>query len=765
MAIESSRLPAIAAVAIKAQPIAPGAMPANEDADEADATEATEREPKEGPDAEGVDLLLKWVDDPNIARYIDQSTLDEIGTLVVREFNIDEESRHEWKEQAEQALDFVMQKQEPKEYPWPGSSNILFPLMTSAAFQFSARAYPALIPDRNVVKGVVIGDDDGQLATQTGENTGAPVMTPDSQPVYISQPGEKQDRADRVGQHMSWQVLEEMPEWEPETDVLLVQLAVAGGQVRKTYRDDVAGRNCSRRVDIFNIVWNDKAPSFEAAPRHTEIMEIYPSTIEEYERDDEYFLPIVYGYETNVDGVDPSDSEAPHRFLEQHRRYDLDGDGYAEPLAITVHEATQKVVRIVARYDEDGIKLNKAGDVRKIEPIDSYTLYPFLPNPRGGSTPVGFSHLLRPINEAINTTINQMFDAEHLKIAGGGFIGTSLSVPAGPTRFQIGEYKPVNNKGQSIRDSVYALEFPGASPTLFQMLGFLVQAGKEISSIQDVLTGDAAHANTPPTTMLALIEQGLTLYTAIFKRVWRSMASEFEKLYRLNRKYIAEPQNFSVGDLQCQIEPDDYRLGGGVVPAADPKMVTNMQRLSRAMIGMQFKDDPYVDQVEIRRRLFEAASMENISKILLEQPANADAMAAQAQSQMALEQAELGEKRSTETRNMAQAMLFVAQARSTAAGPELEWLEKQLTIMRLHIEALNTTVKAADVDVKMHGHTVRMHEVQQKARETAHEQPIVPFANDPGLAPQGGGLPVMEAPPGDGGLPPVPPGPPTGNAG
>ena len=534
----------------------------DEEEDILDSTEEQEElEVRQDRDAEPpkviLDRLLGWIDNQNIARDIDQDILRDLGMLVVREYEIDEQSRSEWKDEAQKALDFATQTAQPKQYPWPDSSNVIFPLITSAAMRFGAVAYPAIVPSRNVVKGVVWGDDKGTPVTQDGKPGGAPKLTDDGQPIWLIQPGMKKQRAEKIGEHMSYQLLEQLGYWEEQTDTMLHQLPIVGGAVRKTYRDTREDCNASELVELMNLVWNMNAKSFEKAPRHTEIQEIYPHEIEELERDDETFLPLNYGpgdvapstADPSRPAPDQSDSEAPHVFIEQHRRYDLDGDGYPEPLIVTVHLRSASVVRIVARFEESGlITDDKTDALKRIDPCDSYTLYRFLPNPKGGSYPCGFGHYLKPLNEAVNTTINQMFDAGHLQIAGGGFIGIGLSVHAGPTNFSIGEYKPVNTKGGNIRDSIFPMPWPGPNEVLFQLLGFLVGAAKEVASVQDVLTGDSAMANTPPTTMLALVDQGMKVYTAIYKRIYRALKMELKKLYRLNRLYLTEDERYHLQD-------------------------------------------------------------------------------------------------------------------------------------------------------------------------------------------------------------------------
>lgn len=753
----------------------------DESTDEDLLEEPEEEQEEERVEKSGTEIkrqLVDWIDNHNIARDISPDILNRLGDLVVREYNIDEESRAEWKDEADKALDFATQTAEPKQYPWPEASNIIFPLITTAALQFNARAYAAIIQNRNVVKGIVWGDDNGTPATTNGNADGPPVLGPNGNPVWRVPPGEKKKRAERVGEHMSWQLLEEMEEWEEQTDQLLTQLPIVGGAVRKTFRDPREDCNRSLLVELKKLVWNFHAPSFEKAPRHTEIQEFYPHEIEEMERDDETFLPIVYGPGDVEDGHDQNDSEAPHEFLEQHRRYDLDGDGYAEPIIVTVHKSSAAVVRIVARYEEEGIEFDeKTGELKRIEPVSSYTLYRFLPNPKGGSYPVGFGHLLKPMNEAINTTLNQMFDAAHLQIAGGGFIGTGLSVHAGPTNFSIGEYKPVNNKGQNIRDSIFPIPWPGPSEVLFQLLGFLVSSAKEVASIQEILTGDAAMANAPPTTILALIEQGVKVYTAIHKRVYRSLKAELAKLYRLNRIYLTSDERYRIGDTWREVTPDDYRLGGGVEPIADPTMVTDMQRLGRAQIVMDAaKNNPLVNPLEATRRLFEAAGVGRISDLIPDKMPAPQPTPEQQEIQLKMQtaQSKMGQERALELMQYTQAMLNYQKAQVTASGPQLEFIEKQLGFLRLHIEALNTTVKAAQVDAHFHGHntraqTERMKQTADQAREAANEQPNAGSGNaDAGGAdsaavlqpPSGGneaaGIPAVAPSPGDTSFSPLP---------
>jgi chaperonin GroES len=674
--------------------------------------------------------LIDQIEDVNLARYMTQDDLDEIGILCVREYEIDEISRKDWETRAQAAMDFATQEPRRKETPWPGASSMVYPLITQAALDFNARTYPAIVQNRNVVKGTVWGTDRGTPATVDGKENDAQKMAPGAngqpEPVWLIAPGEKRKRADRIGEHMSWQLLTEMPEWEPQTDQLLMQIPIIGGAIRKTFHDELEKRNKSLLVGLLNIVWNYHAPSFEAAPRITEKVLLYPHEIHEYEvAEDEgdggMFLELPYGVGGSVDGEtfngkpidggDNSDDDAPHLFLEQHRRLDLDEDGYAEPYVVTIHRRSSKVVRIMARYRDDGITASDDGDtILRIKPVDHYTLYPFLPNAEGGSYPMGFGHILRSLNEAINTTLNQMFDAGTLQNSGGGFISDQLNIPSGQTLFQVGKFARVNTKGQSIRDSVFPIPFQGPSSVLFQLLGVITEAGEKIAGIGNILSGDAAVANAPPTTILALIEQGMKFYTAIAKRVFRAEKQELQKLFELNRLHLTEPAEYQFGDEWREVTPEDYRVAGGVEPVADPTMTTDMQRLGRAQIVLTTcGGDPAFDQMAVKTRLLEAASIDRIDELRAPPPDPQQAQMMQ-QFTMAKMQAELGESRAKELKDQTQAFLNMALARKNATAGEEAQIEAQLTVMRLNIEQMNAQTRAdalqhqANMDMVDHQH-------------------------------------------------------------
>lgn len=639
------------------------------------------------PEPEHVKRLDDWSKAVNIADDEEiADMLPAIGQQVVREYEIDHTSLADWREKIERAEKIANQLAETKSYPWPKASNVLYPMITTAALQFAARAYPAIVANRNVVRGSVIGNDDGQPLIDP--QTGQPVMGPDGQPQWKVQPGEKQARAYKIGAHMSYQLLDEQTEWEPETDKLLHVLPIIGTAFRKIYFDPERGRNASLYVSATDLVINYAARSLERAPRITEEILLYPQEVEEKERAG-LFRPIEYTNNPEAHG----DDDAPIMFLEQHRWLDLDDDGLKEPYIVTVCKASSEVVRILARYEMDGIKYNHTkGKIQKIDPVHYYEAYQFLPNfeMKGSIYGTGFGRLLLPLNESINTTLNMLLDAGHLANTQGGFVGKGLSMNSGSMRFQPGEWKMLNATGAGIKDNIVPLKFDGPAPVLFELLQFLVEAGKEVAAVKDVLSGDNQNANTPATTTLAIIEQGLKVFSSIYKRIHRALKGELQKLYRLNRIYLEEETGYKEGADWKTIKRADYEKGSGVEPFSDPTMVTDQQRLGRAQFLLQFANDPTMNAQEIKKRMFEAAGIEDIPKLFNPAPPpNPEIVAKAAELEAKHREIDVKSKlmESQVVRDRAQAILYMAQADQAVGNTQLGWIQAQLDHMRVQIEA------------------------------------------------------------------------------
>jgi chaperonin GroES len=644
--------------------------------------------------------LVAYESSQNIAEDLDEEKLAKIAGDVDRKYEIDKKSRSEWEEATKRAMDIALQVRKPKNYPFENAANIKYPLVTVAALQFGARAYPAIVDGLRIVKGQVVGNDSGVPIKD--DNGDAKVDPLSGEPLWIKKPGEKRAKADRVSKHMSYQLLNEMEEWEEDTDVLLHHLPIVGCAFRKVYRSETLGRNKSEMVPAKHLVVNNKCRSLDEAPAVTHEIYIYPQDIEERK-----LSGVWLDIELPCGSDGDSDEDAPHLFLEQHCFLDLDEDGYKEPYIVTVHKESCCVVRIVANFRMDAVKDN--GKRIIFIPKEQYFVkYSFIPDPQGGFYDIGFGQLLESLGETIDTTINQMLDAGHLQNAGGGFIGTGIRLKRGGTiRVSPGKYDQIEVTG-TLKDQVLPHQFQGPSPVLFNLLGMMVDAAKDITAVKDILTGDTNGQTQTATTTLAMIEQGLKVFTAIYKRIYRALKDEFKLLFELNARHIDEKAYYTFNDEQEVVEKSDYDLASmDICPVADPKMVTDMQRMTHAQLLMQIQEHPVFGAIqnpqEALRRVYEAAGTEEPEKLIVKQQGPSPA-----------EQLQMEELQSKTANNMAGAQQKAAAADKLAAEtallPRSADAEVTKTLSDAQKTMMETQLAPAD----------RMMEAQRQDMEDAH---------------------------------------------
>ncbi len=494
----------------------------------------------------------------------------------------------------------ALQVASQKTFPWPNAANIKYPLLATAAMQFAARAYPTLVPSNGkIVKCRVVGSDPQ---------------------------GQKTARAERISAHMSYQVLEQMSDWEEDMDKLLIALPIAGTCFKKTYWDSAKQKNCSKLVLPKTLVVNYYCRSLEDAERITEIIHLTKRKIKE-RQNQKLYLNVDLG-DPSADSIDPTtsvnaafqrsgvdDETTPYVILEQHTYLDLDDDGYSEPYIVTVEEASKKVLRIVPRFSEEGVVTDDKGKIVSIEAIQYYTKYGFIPNPDGGFYDIGFGRLLGPLNNSANTIINQLVDAGSLSNLQAGFIGKGLRIKMGDSRFQPGEWKAVNAVGDDLKKQIFPLPVREPSQVLFNLLDLLLKSGKELASVAEIFVGKMPGQNTPATTTMATIEQGMKVFTAVYKRVYRSLTSEFRKIYKLNRTYLNPEEEISV--LDEPIQQSDY-LGpeDDIVPGADPTAVSSQEKQQKVQALMQLLQIGTIDPMAVTQLYLEAHEIPEPEKYL-----------------------------------------------------------------------------------------------------------------------------------------------------
>ena len=634
---------------------------------------------------------------------MDDEELSSLGQVMMNDITLDLNSRIEWEERNERANKLALQVVEKKTFPWPGASNVKFPLITIAAMQYHSRAYPALISNNEVVKCKVYGKDDD---------------------------GEMHKRADRISRHMTYQVMEEDEGWEENTDKTLLVQAISGTAIKKSYFDPVKGHNVSELVLPNDFVVNYYTKSIPESPRVSH--RILLSSNDLHERQVRgLFLKIndepppttpaqsmLTNAREDAQGVrmPTGDPDTPFEFFETHFWHDFDEDGYKEPYIAYIRRDTSKIYRIVARYFEDSIEYHN-GEIIRIKPEQYFTKYGFVPSPDGGFYDLGYGVLLGPTNDSVNTIVNQLIDAGTMSVTGGGFLGRGVKIKGGDYSFKPHEWKRVDSTGDDLRANIFPLPIRDPNGVSFQLLQLLINYGERIAGATDIMTGVSPGQNTPAETSRNTMEQGMKVFNGIYKRTWRAMKEEFQKLYRLNQLYLpSEPVEFEYNNELSFVLPDDYSMDMKLVkPAADPNVVSDSQRQMQAQAVLQLATSTGgFNMYEVQKRYLDALKVSAIDQILPD-PKGPNAIKPGPSEKMQIEkmknderqmnhqlkfklgiaklmqQAELEQAKITELQ--AKAILELEQADGVKSGHAIAMLEAQIGAKRAHVDGIIKSIE------------------------------------------------------------------------
>jgi chaperonin GroES len=690
-----------------------------------------------------VTINKQLAQEPNITDRLSSHDIATLGTWVFAGYQRDKTSRSKWESRMEAAMDLAMQIQKDKSFPWPNCSNVTFPLVTIASLQFSSRSYGNIIQGTDIVKYRTIGKD------------------PDSR---------LHDQADRISKHMSWQVLEEDCAWEEQHDRLLINLGIVGCNFIKTYFSPAVNCPVSELVMARDFVLDYWAKSVENCARKTQVIRLYRNDI--YERvqagtfrnvlDEAWFneAPALTSDDNNSQQanrqgvVNPQpDEDAPFTFYEQHRLLDLDHDGYAEPYIATIEEQSQCLVKLTARWEreEDVDYVDRAGvkprsKIRRIRSTEYFTKYGFIPAPDGGIYDVGFGTLLGPLNESVNSGINQLLDAGTMSNSNGGFLGRGVKIRGGVYTMAPFEWKRVDSTGDDLRKAMVPFPKNEPSAVMFQLLGLLIEYTDRIAGTTDPMVGMNPGQNTPAETSRNTMEQGMKVYQGIFKRVWRSMKEEFKKRHQLNAVFLQQRQRF--GNAEAYILQEDYRSNPDlVIPAADPNLVSDGQRLNQAAAMRESSMMvPGYDRIKVEKNFLRALKVDDIDTFF----PGPDQVPPLPNPKAALEQMKL---EAVKMKIEFSKWEFVKTLQKDAAKNQAEIIKLYAEVGKLLAETQTEKVKAK---VEAFSAIVEALETHQNMLTQQIETMSQMGGNEGDAGDKGSGVPGMAAKPGDAGAQALP---------
>jgi hypothetical protein len=536
--------------------------------------------------------------DRNLAEEMDRGDLGSVSNDLLSQYESAKESRGDWEEEYSKGLELLGFKYEERTMPFRGATGVTHPLLAEAATQFQAQAFNELLPPEGPVRTHVMGE--------------------------ITK--EKEQQSKRVKDFMNYYLTTVAMEYTPEFDQMLFYLPLAGSTFKKVYFDENLERVVSKFVPAEHLIVPYDAADLETAPFVAQVVRMAANDVRKLQVSGFYRdVPVHPSQEKQTDikqitdeieGTNPSMIDYDVTLLEFHVDLDLvgyedrdeDGEetGIMLPYVVTICEDTGEVLSIRRNYRENDQKRRK---------IQYFVHYKFLPG--FGFYGLGLIHTIGGLSRTATAALRQLIDAGTLSNLPAGFKARGLRIRDNDEPLQPGEFRDVDSPGGAIRDSLMPLPFKGPDATLFNLLGFVVQAGQRFATITDLKVGDGNQQAAVGTTV-AMLEQGARVMSAVHKRLHYAMRQEFKLLARVMAESLPPEYPYTVAGADQSVFAQDFDDRVDVIPVSNPNIFSQSQRIMLAQTQMQLamQAPELHDTYEAYRRMYEALGVRDIDKIL-----------------------------------------------------------------------------------------------------------------------------------------------------
>jgi hypothetical protein len=269
----------------------------------------------------------------------------------------------------------------------------------------------------------------------------------------------------------------------------------------------------------------------------------------------------------------------------------------------------------------------------------------------------------------------------------------------------------------------------------------LVTSGKELASVAEIFVGKMPGQNTPATTTMASIEQGMKVFTAVYKRLYRALGEEFKKIFILNHMYLDPNKVVQVIDMTVgpeDFDPETYNI----CPGADPTAVSQTEKLLKAqgLVEMLQVFGPILNPIEIAMRVLEAQEQPNYQKVLSQEvlqtgqvpppppdpkllAIQAKAQSDQAKTQMDLQAKQMEMELDGREKVMQMQMKQQEHAQKMQMQAEATQMKAASEVQMANIYAATERMKGQqDVQNSQQTHEVKMSQEKEKIKLAAQKQ-------------------------------------------
>jgi len=534
----------------------------------------------------------------NLVEELADNVATRIATDLLDQYEANKDGRKDWEETYRTGLELLGFKYEERSEPFRGAAGVTHPLLAEAVTQFQAQAFGELLPAGGPVNTQVLGK-----------------ATP-----------EIEEQAERVRMYMNYQITSVMKEYTPEFDQMLFYLPLAGSTFKKVYYDEFLGRAVSRFVPAEQLVVPYTATDLETAENVTHVIQISENELRKKQVGGFYADIEVSASQSDpsevreemddISGIEPSRLDTEVTLLECHVDLDLEGfedagedgepTGIKLPYVVTVSEDNGKVLSIRRNYKEDDENRTKN---------QYFVHFKFLPG--FGFYGLGLIHMIGGLSRTATAALRQLIDAGTLSNLPAGFKTRGLRIRNDDEPLSPGEFRDVDSPGGAIRDSLMLLPYKGADQTLFQLMGFCVEAGQRFAAVSNLQVGDGNQQAAVGTT-IAMLEQGAKVMSAIHKRMHYAQKDEFSLLAKVFGESLPPEYPYNVVGAERTIKAEDFDDRVDVIPVSDPNIFSMSQRVTLAQTELQLAQaaPDLHNMYEAFRRMYKAIGVKDVDAIL-----------------------------------------------------------------------------------------------------------------------------------------------------
>lgn len=546
----------------------------------------------------------------NLALYMKEEDLDQLGSTLLAAIQEDDSSREEWKQARKKILQYfgvaIEADLQPPEVPFKNAAGFYDTTLSNAVVQFCSTVTAELFPMQGVCSVQVMGREDDY----------------------------KVQSASRLQDFFNYHLTVTDRNYYPDSSRLIMYVALFGCAFRKVCFDPEAKYPTARMVSGNDLIVNNNCTSIAESPRVTHQFPLTAKDLLSRMRDGLYKEVLLT--EITKSGLDGNGSQDfkdeinKQEGLNTNHETDLGASYLIYECHVDLSFTDFQKDRIVQGQNPDVPKpylvtLLDTGKIISIrrnwkiydqycQKTNVFVQYNYFSGL--GAYGYGLGHLMGANTIYITKLMRQIANAESLKIFPRGFKKKGIesrksNYLIGPNEFiDIDSTKPFN-------ELFYFLETPPQSGLLVDLLRDIRQQTASLSVVTNAQIPESSY-NAPVGTILALIEKQNVVTNVILQGLHRSLSEEMQLLYELFSDGVNSGYGVMLPGKFVDVKPEDFSPEMRLLPSSNASVSSFAHSLIKAesILRMAQQAPELHEMRNVYRNVYESMKLTNIDEIL-----------------------------------------------------------------------------------------------------------------------------------------------------